>query len=123
MRFLASRVEQRVSRLRRYAPRPSWLMRQSVVEKGLGGDEPVIQPRGGRPAGAVYQGRRVGSIGTLRPLGRAPVAVLSSRSHGPDLDRHLYVRLGVGRRDHLGIDALLETHRPHASPAQLHTVT
>src|SRR5258707_5587155 len=115
MRFLASRVEQRVSRLRRYAPRPSWLMRQSVVEKGLGGDEPVIQPRGGRPAGAVYQGRRVGSIGTLRPLGRAPVAVLSSRSHGPALDRHLYVPLGAGTPDPAGMYALLPRYRPHAS--------
>src|ERR1700737_2666427 len=37
--------------------------------------------------------------------GLAVVAGLSSPSHGPDLDRHLCLRLGVGRRDDQGVDA------------------
>ena len=54
--------------------------------------------------GRLYQRGRAGSIGTLGPFGRAVVAVLSSRSHGSDLDRHLCLRLGVGRRDRRGVD-------------------
>src|ERR1700730_2335889 len=55
--------------------------------------------------------------------GLAVVAVLSSRSHGADLDRHLRLRLGVGRRDDRGVDATRYPSDPRAArPASSVTI-